>query len=103
MDSKQGSGVQVAQHCMTAEQFDDHFTALMGYRAGSKRAQALRMVLVEGLTGYEAAKRVDVDVASVTRAITEAREKMTHVVALQFPAVRMPPTREQKQAIKADQ
>jgi hypothetical protein len=98
-ESTHTKAAQVAQHCMTAQQFDQHFMPLMGCREGSKRTQALRMVLVEGVTGYEAAKRVQVDTASVTKAITEAREIMDHVAALQYPAVRMPPTREQKQSL----
>lgn len=101
MESEKNKGVQaVSTHCMTAEQFDQHLTPLMGRHAGSKRLQALRMVLVDGLTAYEAAKRVQVDKGSVTRAVTEARQTMAHVVALQFPAVRMPPTRMQKTSPK---
>lgn len=86
----------VAQHCMTAEQFDQHLSALMGRHRDSKRTQALRLVLVEGVTAYEAAKRLQVPASSVTAAVTEARETMRHVVALSFPAVRMPPTRQEK-------
>ena len=90
------SAPQDGYHCMTAAQFDKHLVPLMGRHSGSKRLKALRLVLVDGLTAYAAAKRVQVGVSSVTKAVTEAREAMSHVVALHYPVVRMPPTREEK-------
>lgn len=96
MEEQSSKTSQVAQHCMTAEQFDLHLSALMGRQRASKRTQALRMVLVDGVTAYEAAKRIDVPVSSVTAAVIEARETMRHVTALNYPAVRMPLTRQEK-------
>lgn len=84
---------RAVQHCMTAEQFDKHLMPLMGRHVGSKRAQGLRLVLVDGLTAYAAAKQLQMDSASITHAVEEAREAMEHVTALQYPAVRMPPRR----------
>lgn len=88
--------------CMTQTQFDA-LMRIMRVTPDSKTREGLFMVLVQGSTLYEAARKlqaegntaapVKVNTGTLARELTRARAVMADVALLHYPAIRLPTRR----------
>lgn len=90
--------------CMTVAQFEA-LMRIMRVRPSSKTREGLRMVLIDGVSLYDAAKTVNeendsaiVNTGNLARELTRARSVMQDVMVLHYPAIRMPTRRKGQRA-----